>query len=183
MEPKDLKNYVVEQFDSVYLPVLKKFIEIPNLSPFFDPDLSKQFEAANLFLDFSKKLGYKTDMYSLPGKSPILIVTIPATKESIKENILLYGHMDKQPYGQGWDLDKGPTKPVVIDGKLYGRGSADDGYAFFASLLAVKAIENFSQDHGTIHILIESDEESGSGDLYDYMDDYIKVIKINFSPI
>ena len=45
--------------------------------------------------------------------------------------------MDKQPYGNGWDTD--PLTPVIKDGKLYGRGSSDDGYAFFSAILAIKA--------------------------------------------
>ena len=176
MDAEELRKFVKNKWEGEYMAELQKFITIPNLSPFFDPDLTKQVEAANLLNDFAKKLGYKSNIYQITKRSPIVIVTIPATKDTIKENILLYGHMDKQPWGNGWDSDKGPTKPLIKNGKLYGRGSADDGYAFYACLLAVKAVENFSQDHGKIHILIESDEESGSGDLYDYMDDYIKVI-------
>ena len=41
----------------------------------------------------------------------------------------------------GWDEDKGATKPVIIDNKLYGRGGADDGYSTYSSLLAVKAVQ------------------------------------------
>lgn len=35
----------------------------------------------------------------------------------------------------------GPTIPVIKDGKLYGRGGADDGYATYGSLLAIKAVK------------------------------------------
>ena len=44
--------------------------------------------------------------------------------------------MDKQPFGDGWTRD--PTEPVIKDGKLYGRGSADDGYALFTAILSIK---------------------------------------------
>ncbi len=49
----------------------------------------------------------------------------------------MYGHMDKQPYGDGWTTH--PADPVIIDDRLYGRGSSDDGYAFFTAVLSVKA--------------------------------------------
>jgi len=51
--------------------------------------------------------------------------------------VLMYGHMDKQPYGDGWDTN--PCDPVVKDDRLYGRGSSDDGYAFFTAILTIKA--------------------------------------------
>jgi acetylornithine deacetylase/succinyl-diaminopimelate desuccinylase-like protein len=51
----------------------------------------------------------------------------------------MYGHFDKQPHMTGWDEGLGPTTPVVKDGKLYGRGGADDGYAAFCAVLSVKA--------------------------------------------
>lgn len=54
---------------------------------------------------------------------------------------MLYGHLDKQPYKDDWDEGLGPITPVVRNGYLYGRGGADDGYAPFASLLAVKAAQ------------------------------------------
>ena len=63
---------------------------------------------------------------------------IPATNPESKEQVLLYGHMDIQPFGEGWTTD--PIDPIVKDGYLLGRGSADDGYAYFSSLLAIKAV-------------------------------------------
>jgi acetylornithine deacetylase/succinyl-diaminopimelate desuccinylase-like protein len=41
----------------------------------------------------------------------------------------------------GWDADKGPTNPVIINDRLYGRGVGDDGYAAYSSMLAVKAVQ------------------------------------------
>jgi acetylornithine deacetylase/succinyl-diaminopimelate desuccinylase-like protein len=54
-----------------------------------------------------------------------------------KDCVLMYGHMDKQPYGEGWKTD--PCDPVIVDGRLYGRGSSDDGYALFTAVLAIKS--------------------------------------------
>lgn len=53
----------------------------------------------------------------------------------------MYGHIDKQPpLYEGWIEGTGPYKPKVIDGKLYGRGGADDGYAFFSSVAIIKTL-------------------------------------------
>jgi acetylornithine deacetylase/succinyl-diaminopimelate desuccinylase-like protein len=59
---------------------------------------------------------------------------------------------------------------VVKDGKLYGRGGADDGYAMFASLSALLALKDQGIAHARVVILIEASEESGSPDLPFYVD-------------
>jgi hypothetical protein len=53
----------------------------------------------------------------------------------------MYGHLDKQPEFEGWRSDLGPGRPVYEDGKLYGRGGADDGYAVYASVAAVQELK------------------------------------------
>ena len=42
----------------------------------------------------------------------------------------------------GWREDLGPWTPMLEDGKLYGRGGADDGYAVFAALAAIGALQS-----------------------------------------
>ena len=59
---------------------------------------------------------------------------------------------------------------MIKDGKLYGRGGADDGYAMFASLAALLALKDQNIAHGRVVILIEASEESGSPDLPFYVD-------------
>jgi acetylornithine deacetylase/succinyl-diaminopimelate desuccinylase-like protein len=54
------------------------------------------------------------------------------------KNVMVYGHLDKQPYEEPWDEGLGPTNPVIRDGKLYGRGASDDGYSVFSTMLAIK---------------------------------------------
>ena len=54
----------------------------------------------------------------------------------------------------------GPWIPVMKDGKLYGRGGADDGYALFSSILAINAIREQNISLPRILILIEFCEEN-----------------------
>ena len=82
----------------------------------------------------------------------------------------MYGHMDKQPEFTGWAEGLDPWKPVLRDGRLYGRGGADDGYAVFGSLLALRALADQNIPHARCVILIEGSEESGSPDLPAYID-------------
>ena len=82
----------------------------------------------------------------------------------------MYGHLDKQPEFTGWRADLGPWTPKYEDGKLYGRGGADDGYAVYASIAAVQALKAQKVAHPRIVGLIETCEESGSYDLLPYVD-------------
>ena len=82
----------------------------------------------------------------------------------------MYGHLDKQPEMVGWREDLGPWMPVIEDGKLYGRGGADDGYAVFASLAAILALQSQGVAHARVVGLIECCEESGSYDLPAYLE-------------
>ncbi len=88
----------------------------------------------------------------------------------IDETVLLYGHLDKQPEMTGWEDGLSPWKPVLRGDKLYGRGGADDGYAAFASITAIKALQTQGIPHARCVILIEACEESGSYDLPYYID-------------
>jgi acetylornithine deacetylase/succinyl-diaminopimelate desuccinylase-like protein len=94
-----------------------------------------------------------------------LICYVVEASEGITKNVMLYGHIDKQPYGEGWDEDKPPTEPVIIGEKMYGRGGADDGYSAFSSMLAVKVGQDLGAKMPRICLVIEAEEESGSPNL------------------
>jgi acetylornithine deacetylase/succinyl-diaminopimelate desuccinylase-like protein len=70
----------------------------------------------------------------------------------------------------GWRADGGPWTPLIEDGKLYGRGGADDGYAVFAALSALGALTAQRIPHARCVGIIETCEESGSYDLPAYLD-------------
>ena len=63
-----------------------------------------------------------------------------------------------------------PWKPVIEDGKLYGRGSADDGYAVYAALTVIAAIDAQATPRPRCVGFIETCEESGSPDLPAYLE-------------
>jgi acetylornithine deacetylase/succinyl-diaminopimelate desuccinylase-like protein len=65
----------------------------------------------------------------------------------------------------GWREGLGPWTPVVDGDRLYGRGGGDDGYAIFAALSAIEAVEAVGGEHARCLVLIEASEESGSPDL------------------
>ena len=122
------------QWDQEIIPLLEKYIAIPNKSPAFDANWEANGymdEAMTLLKNWCEKQPLKGKNIKLlkeKGRTPLLVIDIPGNND---DTILLYGHMDKQPEMTGWREDLGPWKPVLEDGKLYGRGGADDGYAVF----------------------------------------------------
>jgi acetylornithine deacetylase/succinyl-diaminopimelate desuccinylase-like protein len=111
--------------------------------------------------------GMKVEIKRLPGRTPLLLVDVPG---ELPGSVLLYGHLDKQPEFTGWLPGLGPWEPVVRDGKLYGRGAADDGYAVFSSLTAIAALQAQKVALPRCVLLIEACEESGSVDLPAHLD-------------
>ena len=173
MNSENLKKHIHDFWDSEIVPTLVDYIKIPNKSPSFDPDwekhghMDKVLNLAANWTEKNKPVGSEMIIKKSPGRTPLLLLDIPGTKEG---NILMYGHLDKQPEMEGWNKDLGPWKPVIKDEKLYGRGGADDGYALFASIASINALKEQKIDHPRILVLIEFSEESGSPDLPHYMD-------------
>jgi acetylornithine deacetylase/succinyl-diaminopimelate desuccinylase-like protein len=85
--------------------------------------------------------GLKLEVVRLEGRTPVIFFEVPATKAGSTHTVLMYGHLDKQPEFNGWRSDLGPWTPKYEDGKLYGRGGADDGYAVYAAIAAVQALD------------------------------------------
>ena len=167
-----LQSYVDQLWDASIVPALMEYIRIPNKSPLFDPAWEANGfmqQAVTLIPDWCVSHavpGMRLEVITLPGRTPVIFIEVPGASA---ETILLYGHLDKQPEMTGWDEGLGPWQPVLRDAKLYGRGGADDGYAAFASLAALKALHEQGIPHARCVILIEACEESGSYDLPFYI--------------
>lgn len=128
-----------------------------------------------LLTDWVSKQSVKGMTYKVlqdKGRTPILFIEVAASEGvNVAEtgSVLMYGHMDKQPPFKGWTDGLGPYTPVIKDGKLYGRGGADDGYATFCAVLSLKALQKYNIPHPRVVILVEASEESGSPDLEHYV--------------
>lgn len=152
------------------LPVLSKYITIPNLSPAFDASWAKNGHmdrAVGLIESWCSTQnlpGRRVAKMNIEGRTPIIFIDIPATDGSDK-TVLLYGHLDKQPECGTWREGLSPWTPVQDGDRLYGRGGADDGYAVFAAVTAIQAIHEQGVPHARCVIIIEASEESGSPDL------------------
>ena len=164
------------QWDGDIIKQLSDYIAIPAKSPGFDADwaahgyIDTVMRNAAAWVESQKVEGLTLEIIKLDGRTPVLFFEIPATCADSKQTVLMYGHLDKQPEFTGWRSDLGPWTPKYEDGKLYGRGGADDGYAVYASIAAVQALKTQGVPHQRIVGLIETCEESGSYDLLPYVD-------------
>ena len=169
-----LSEYIDKQWDESALPSLCDFIEIPALSPSFDADWEENgyLDAAiETFVSWVKSLPLEKttiSVHRLKNRSPLLLITIEG---EVSNEVLFYSHLDKQPEATGWSEGKGPWKPVIEDGWLFGRGSVDDGYGGYAGILSVLGLQEQGISHPTCRFLIETGEESGSPDLELYLDE------------
>lgn len=167
------RKLIDETWDSSIVPTLEQYIRIPNQSPLFDPDwqqnghMSRAVELARKWAESQGVKGLTVEVQQLEGRTPVIYMEVEGDASS---TVLMYGHLDKQPAMVGWEEDLGPWTPVLRDGKLYGRGGADDGYAIFATVTAIRAVQQQGLPHARIVVLIECCEESGSVDLPAYID-------------
>jgi len=164
-------------WDEAIVPALVEYIRIPAKSPHFDPQWAENGHierAVGLAADWCRRnalAGMKLEVVRLGGRTPVLFIEVPAARGAEGAGtVLLYGHLDKQPEMTGWAEGLGPWTPAIRDGKLYGRGGADDGYAVFASIAALRQLQEEGRPHARTVILIECCEESGSYDLPPYLD-------------
>jgi len=172
-----LLRRIDKQWDDEIVPQLIQYVKLPAKSPSFETDwkragqIQRAIEQAQKFVAAQPVKNMTLEIITLEGRTPVLFFDIPGTGTKANgKTVLLYGHLDKQPEMAGWRDDSGPWTPLVEDGKLYGRGSADDGYAVFATLAAVIALDAENISRPRCLGLIETCEESGSFDLPPYLD-------------
>ena len=164
------------QWDGDILRQLTDYIAIPAKSLAFDPAWAQHgfidtvVRNAAAWVEAQKVPGLMLEVIRVEGRTPVIFFEIAGTKPGATQTALMYGHLDKQPEFAGWRSDLGPWTPKLEDGKLYGRGGADDGYAVYAAIAAVQALKAQKLPHPRIVGLIETSEESGSPDLLPYVD-------------
>src|SRR5256886_461865 len=168
MDLKRLSGSIARTWETSIGERLRRYVRIPNKPPPFDPQWESHghMEAAvQLMAQWCRAqplTGMRVEVRRLPGRTPLLLIDVPG---ELPGSVLLYGHLDKQPEFTGWLPGLGPWEPVIRDGKLYGRGAADDGYAVFSSLTAIAALKEQQVRLPRCLVLIEACEESGSDDL------------------
>ncbi|WP_289241534.1 M20 family metallopeptidase [Delftia sp.] len=178
LQPAAALDRISRSWDERIVPALTEYIAIPAKSPMFAPDWEQQGHLETVlrnaadWVQAQRVAGLTLEIVRQPGRTPVLFFEVEGTQDKAVSSptVLMYGHLDKQPEFDGWRSDLGPWTPKYENGKLYGRGGADDGYAVYASIAAVQELKRQGVPHPRILGLIETCEESGSRDLLPYVD-------------
>ena len=111
-------------------------------------------EAADLVAALLRDAGAPSvRMVDVPGEAPSVLAEWPGSPP-----VLLYAHYDVQPAPRdGWRTD--PFRPELRDGRLFGRGAADDKSGVAAHLAALRAWGG--RPPVGVKVLIEGSEENG----------------------
>ncbi|MBX3643259.1 MAG: M20 family metallopeptidase [Rubrivivax sp.] len=171
-----LAAYADQAWEQRILPALTDYIGVPAKSPAYDADwlahgyLDRVVRDAAAWVESRKVAGLTLELLRIEGRTPLIFFDVPATRPDSTHTVVFYGHLDKQPEFNGWRNDLGPWTPKLENGKLYGRGGADDGYAVYAAISAIEALDAQGIARPRCVGIIESCEESGSPDLPAYLD-------------
>ncbi|HZU49831.1 MAG TPA: dipeptidase [Mycobacterium sp.] len=117
--------------------------------------------SAQAVADLLSRAGFPEVRIVSEGGAPAVIARYPAPPGA--PTVLLYAHHDVQPEGDHAQWDSPPFEPTEREGRLYGRGSADDKAGIATHLAAFRAHD--SRPPVGVTVFVEGEEESGSPSL------------------
>ncbi len=170
---QDWKEYQLENKDR-FLNELLDLLRIPSVSAKSEHkgDMLKCAEAVKARLleaGADTAVIYETEGHPLVYGEKMIDPTKPT--------VLVYGHYDVQPPEPLELWKSGPFEPVIIDGKIFARGSCDDKGQFY---MHVKALETMVQTNTlstNIKFCIEGEEEVGSPNLGKFVASHKELLK------
>jgi len=160
---------VVQEHRGSFLEQLKRFVAQPSVSATGEgvEDCAKMTEGV------LKQLGFRTSTYRPGGTYPVVYGELKSLRSS--KTLLLYNHYDVQPVDPLDEWKTPPFEPRVIQGKLYGRGVADDKGDFIARACAIQALQEKSSELPvSLKWVVEGEEEEGSVHLHEYVESHAK---------
>jgi len=158
---KEWKDYQLKHKDR-FLSELFDLLRIPSISARAENkgDMIRCAESIKQHLlkaGASKAVVYQTEGHPVVYGEKIIDASLPT--------VLAYGHYDVQPADplELWNSD--PFEPVIKDGKIFARGSADDKGQFFMHIKALETLVATNSLPVNMKFIIEGEEEMGSPNL------------------
>jgi acetylornithine deacetylase/succinyl-diaminopimelate desuccinylase-like protein len=154
---------LVERVQAV-LPSVRKDLEdlVRIQSVWADPARRDEVHRSAQFVsDLFTGVGFSDVRIVSEGGAPAVIARHPAPPGA--PTVLLYAHHDVQPEGDPAQWHSAPFEPAERDGRLYGRGTADDKAGVATHLAAIRAFDG--KPPVGVTVFVEGEEESGSPSL------------------
>ncbi|WP_114856319.1 dipeptidase [Brachybacterium sp. YJGR34] len=140
---------------------LKDLVRIPSIA-FPGHDRDPVHRSAEAVAELLRGAGMDSVSIESVGEgAPAVIGRSPAADG--RPTVLLYAHHDVQPTGDPADWTTPPFEPVEREGRLYGRGAADDKAGVMAHVTALRLVgEELARDGVGVTVFVEGEEEAGS---------------------
>ena len=139
---------------------LEMLVRIPSVSAAAF-DQAHVRASADAVADLFSRLGLSTVQLSSAGGAPAVVASRPAPPGA--PTVLLYAHHDVQPPGADADWQTPPYQPHERDGRLFGRGAADDKAGIMVHVAALRALLGAGTEPGVgVTVFVEGEEEIGS---------------------
>lgn len=116
----------------------------------------------------------RVEIYPTPGHP---IVYGEKIIDPSKPTVLVYGHYDVQPPEPLELWKSGPFDPVIVDGKIFARGSCDDKGQVYMHVKALETLVKTNSLQNNIKFCIEGEEEVGSPNLAQFVRDHKELLK------
>ena len=157
----------IEEFEDEMVKALMALVRIPAIAPETggagESEKAKKLTQMLTEIGFDEIEHYDAEDERVPSKVRPNAVAYYNGQDEIKK-LWIITHLDVVPPGEEslWTVTK-PFEPIVTDGKVYGRGSEDNGQSLVASIFAVKALKNSRiRPKRTVALAFVADEEVGS---------------------
>jgi acetylornithine deacetylase/succinyl-diaminopimelate desuccinylase-like protein len=162
---------------------LQRLVRIPSIGhPGYDPGHVR--ESAEATADILRSAGVgDARLLELDGGHPAVVGEIAGPVEA--PTVLLYAHHDVQPEGPGDEWLSPPFEPVERDGRLYGRGAADDksGIVVHAGALRALGVPDGASLPATVRILVEGEEECSTEHLPELVEGHADLLRADVAVV
>ena len=159
---------------------LERLVRIPSMGyPGYDPaNVRASAEATQRVQEAGVE---NARLLELDGGHPAVFGELPGPAGA--PTVLLYAHHDVQPEGPLDRVGHAPFEPVVKDGRMYGRGAADDKSGIVVHAAAIRALLADGDAPVTIKVVIEGEEECSTAHLPDLVQGHADLLRADVAVI